>query len=123
MDFKEGHVMAFDEGLAQLFRDDLARKRSITEKKMFGGLCFMHRGHILCGVHKSKNGKTNMGMFRVGPDQYETALEIDGVGELAFTGRPMKGLVECDEELVWDDERRRQMIKMALKFTTSLPEK
>ena len=57
--------MAYDEGLAQVFRDDLVRKRSITEKKMFGGLCFMHRGHMLCGVHKSKDKSANtLRLFR-----------------------------------------------------------
>lgn len=115
--------MAFDDGLAQVFRDDLARKRSITEKKMFGGLCFMHKGHMLCGVHKSKDKTEDMAMFRVGPDQYEAALEIDGVNELTFTNRPMKGIVECDGEIFGDDERRAKILAMALKFTSSLPAK
>ena len=115
--------MAYDQGLAQVFRDDLARKRSITEKKMFSGLCFMHRGHMLCGVHKSKDKSEDRAMFRVGPDQYARALEIDGVGELTFTNRPMKGLVECDAEIFGDDKRRAQVLAMALSFTESLPPK
>ncbi len=32
--------MSYDPGLAQLFRDDLALL-PFTEKKMFGGLCFL----------------------------------------------------------------------------------
>ena len=115
--------MAYDEGLAQVLRDDLARKRSITEKKMFGGLCFMHRGHMLCGVHKSKDQTQDMAMFRVGPDQYQQALEIEGVGELTFTNRPMKGLVECDGEIFGDDARRAKILAMAFKFTSGLPPK
>ena len=115
--------MAYDEGLARVFRDDLARKRSITEKKMFGGLCFMHRGHMLCGVHKSKDQTEDMAMFRVGPDQYDDALDIKGVGELTFTNRPMKGLVECDGDIFGDDKRRSEILAMALKFTSSLPPK
>ena len=115
--------MAYDEGLVQVIRDDLARKGSITEKKMFGGLCFMHRGHMLCGVHKSKDKTEDMAMFRVGPDQYYAALEIAGVGELTFTNRPMKGLVECDADIFDNDARRDQLLKMALKFTSGLPQK
>ena len=115
--------MAFDEGLAQVFRDDLARKRSITEKKMFGGLCFLHRGNMLCGVHKSRDGSEDMAMFRVGPDQYEEALELAGVDELTFTNRPMRGLVECDGEIFVDDKLRTKLMTMALKFTNSLPAK
>lgn len=115
--------MAYDEGLAQVFRDDLAGKREITEKKMFGGLCFMHRGHMLCGVHQSKDKSTNKAMFRVGPEQYPQALAMEGVGELTFTNRPMTGLVECDGEIFGDDPRRSKILAMALKFTDSLPPK
>lgn len=44
--------MPFDEGLAQLLRDDLLQVRHIEEKKMFGGPAFMWRGNMVCGVHK-----------------------------------------------------------------------
>lgn len=115
--------MAYDEGLVQVIRDDLARQEAITEKKMFGGLCFMHRGHMLCGVHKSKDKTEDMAMFRVGPDHYEAALEIAGVDELTFTNRPMKGLVECDADIFGNDMRRKKLLKMALEFTTGLPPK
>ncbi|MDZ4088009.1 MAG: TfoX/Sxy family protein [Tabrizicola sp.] len=53
--------MSFDPGLAQLLRDDLAGE-PVTEQKMFGGLCFLSGGHMICGVHR---GGT---MFRVGKD-------------------------------------------------------
>lgn len=115
--------MAYDEGLAQVFRDDLAKKRSITEKKMFGGLCFMHRGHMLCGVHRSRDKTSDMAMFRVGPEQYQKALEMEGVNALTFTNRPMKGLVECHGDIFGDDKRRSEILEMALNFTTSLPPK
>jgi len=117
--------MAFDEGLAQIFRDDLAGREGITEKKMFGGLCFMRNGHMLCGVHKIGDGdnKEDGAMFRVGPGHYETALAVDGVRELSFTGRAMKGLVECDAELLEDEERRKQMLSLAIDFTGGLKPK
>ncbi len=59
--------MAFDPGLAQLLRNDMAGQ-SITEKKMFGGLCFLSKGHMICGVHR---GGT---MYRVGKCGYGAAL-------------------------------------------------
>ena len=54
--------MAYDEGLAELLRGDVAELGAIAEKKMFGGLCFMLNGNMLCGVHKGG------AMFRVGKD-------------------------------------------------------
>lgn len=113
--------MAYDEGLAQILRDDLAEYDSVIEKKMFGGLCFMNNGHMLCGVHHK--GGLDGAMFRVGPDQYEMAMELDGIGELTFTGRAMKGLVECLGEVLEDDTVRGEVLTMALKFTNGLPPK
>lgn len=70
-----------------MIRDDLTRNPEIMEKKMVGGLYFMYRGHMLCGVHKSKD----TAMFRVGPDNDEASLEIREFRELTFSNRPMKG--------------------------------
>lgn len=119
--------MAYDEGLAQLFRDDLAGLDGIVERKMFGGLCFTHNGHMICGVHKMKDADKNIigdgAMFRVGPDRYQVALAIEGVRELSFTGRPMKGMVECDSDLLEDDTRRLQLVQFSQEFTSTLSPK
>ena len=42
--------MAYDEGVAQRVREILADRRDVIEKKMFGGLAFMMRGNMCCGV-------------------------------------------------------------------------
>ena len=115
--------MSFDPGLAQIFEDDLSDQPGISSRKMFGGLCFQHNGHMICGVHKSNDKTTDMVMFRVGPDQYEEALALPGVSELSFTGRAMKGMVETDAQIFEDDQLRGALMEMALKFTTSLPPK
>ena len=66
--------MAYDDGLAELLREDLADIATrIEEKRMFGGLCFMLDGHMLCGVHKGG------GMFRVGKDNEEEATRSSQV--------------------------------------------
>jgi len=115
--------MAYDEGLAQIIEDDLLEHEGVTSKKMFGGLCFLNRGHMLCGVHKSKDKTQDLAMFRVGPAQYDTALSVQGVSELSFTGRAMTGLVETPSDIFEDDDRRRLLLNMALDFTGGLPPK
>ena len=107
--------MAYDEGLAALLRDDLAGADGIVEKRMFGGLAFMKDGHMLCGVH------TGGGMFRVGKPNEAAALALDGVTPMAFTGRPMGGLVDADDEAMADDERRGRLMALALENVASLP--
>ncbi|MCH2069370.1 MAG: TfoX/Sxy family protein [Shimia sp.] len=109
--------MAYDEGHATLMREDLADIDGITEKKMFGGLCFLHYGNMVCGVHKDG------GMARVGKPREAEALEIEGVDPLSFTGRKMGGMVDLSEDLLGDDTRRAQVIALALTNAQSLPPK
>jgi TfoX/Sxy family transcriptional regulator of competence genes len=109
--------MAYDEGLAAMMRDDLADQSGITERKMFGGLCFMMNGNMVCGVH------TGGGMFRVGKSREAEARAIEGAGELTFTGRPMGGMIEVDEDAMADDDRRGQWIALSVKNAASLPAK
>lgn len=115
--------MAFDPGLAQIFADDLSDRAGITSKKMFGGLCYLNNGHMLCGIHSDKASGDDVAMFRVGPDNYEGAVAEDGVSELSFTGRPMKGLVETSAGIFEDEVLRMKLLGMALDFTGSLPPK
>jgi len=109
--------MAYDDGLAQMLRDDLAEIDAITEKKMFGGLCFLLNGNMLCGVHSKGT------MFRVGKEHETKARAIDGAGPMQFTGRKMGGMIDVTEEATADDTRRGEWLRLALDFAGSLPAK
>lgn len=106
--------MAYDEGLAEILRADLAGHPNIEERRMFGGLCFMKDGHMLCGVHKGG------GMFRVGKPRHEAALAVEGASPMRFTGRPMGGLVEVTEAAMADDKRRGRWMALALQNVAEL---
>ena len=107
--------MAYDEGLAELLRGDLAEFDAIEEKRMFGGLAFMKDGHMLCGVHKGG------GMFRVGKARHAEALTLEGASPMAFTGRPMGGMVDVSDEAMADDARRARLLALALANVAELP--
>ncbi len=92
----------------------LASENGITEKKMFGGICFLHRGNMLCGIDNKKKL-----MVRVGPKQYEAALKMQHAHEMDFTGRPLKGMVYVASEEV----DLSKWIEMGLNFTRTLPKK
>lgn len=109
--------MAYDEGLAQLMRDDLADRPGIAEKKMFGGICFLLDGNMVCGVHKGG------GMFRVGKDREAAALAIEGLGEMTFTGRKMGGMVDVSEDCLSDEDARAALMALALANAAALPPK
>ncbi|MCA9078274.1 MAG: TfoX/Sxy family protein [Planctomycetaceae bacterium] len=109
--------MAYSEQHAELLRNSVASFGDITEKKMFGGLCFLLNGNMLCGVHKGG------GMARVGKALEAAALELDGVDPLSFTGRKMGGLVDLNETAIEDDETREAVLSLALEFVGELPAK
>lgn len=108
--------MAWDEGLAQLLRDELSG-HPIAEKKMFGGLAFLLNGHMVCGVHKGG------AMVRVGKDRYQSALKVDGVSPMMFTGKPMTGMVDVADETCAHDQSRSYLIGLALATVAELPPK
>lgn len=109
--------MAFDPGMADQMREDLGDLSGVTERKMFGGLCFQLHGHMVCGVHKDG------AMFRVGKPAEPEALTVPGVAPLSFTGRKMGGMVEMSAEAFADDAARQRVIAMARAHAASLPPK
>jgi TfoX/Sxy family transcriptional regulator of competence genes len=109
--------MAYDEGLAERLREAFHPLRGITERKMFGGIAFMSRGHMFVGIV----GDTLMA--RVGPEQYEDALARPHVRTMDFTGKPMKGLVFVDPPGFEDDAELADWIARSYGFVQTLPAK
>ena len=102
--------MAFSESLAARIRDALARRKSVEEKKMFGGVGFLLNGNMLVGVWK------NSLIVRLGPDEGEGALVEPHVKEFDITGKAMKGWVMVRPKGVEDDNQLRDWIQRATKF-------
>jgi TfoX/Sxy family transcriptional regulator of competence genes len=108
--------MAIDADLAQLLRGDLAGA-AVTEKKMFGGLCFLVGGHMVAGTMKAS------ALFRVGKLNDAAALAIPGTYPMQQRGRVMAGFVELPTALCADDARRATLSAMALAHAQGLPPK
>jgi hypothetical protein len=79
--------MAYSETLADRIRRALGPDASVREIKMFGGLCFMVRGHMTCGVIGDEM------MLRVGKDGATAALQRKHARRMDFTGKPMPGMI------------------------------
>jgi len=109
--------MAFDEGLAAIMREDLAELGGISEKKMFGGLCFLLNGNMVGGIHQ------NGAMFRIGKEREAEAMAVAGARPMDFTGRVMGGFVDVDDQAFADDERRAVWMRLAVENAASLPPK
>lgn len=104
-----------NEALAGRLRTALAGRKGVSEKRMFGGVCFLLRGNMLCGA-----GKTDF-MFRVGKSQDGEALARPGARPMDITGRKMPGFVWVDPAC--DARALKQWIAFAEKYVGALPGK
>ncbi len=109
--------MAYDEALADRVRVVLSDEFGVTEQKMFGGLAFMLRGNMCCGIVDEDL------MLRLGPDRGPEAISGDGLDVMDFTGRPMKAFALAKPAAVADDADLRRWVAEAVAFAGSLPEK
>ena len=82
-----GPLVAYDDELANRIRQVFGARREITERKMFGGLAFLLRGRMCCGVVGSDL------MVRVLDDEFEAILRERHVRPMDFTGKPLRGFV------------------------------
>lgn len=107
--------MAFDEDLTHRVRAALADAGvDAVEKRMFGGVAFMVRGHMTVGIIRDEL------MVRVGKDAHADAVKQPHAHEMDFTGRPMAGMVSVDADGVRDEADLRTWVKRGLAFTTTL---
>jgi hypothetical protein len=109
--------MAFDEELAKRVRRTLASQRGLAEKRMFGGLAFMLRGNMCCGVLGDDL------VVRVGPIAHEAELKRPHARVMDLTHRPMKGYLYIAPKGVATAASLRSRLKPALAFVATLPRK
>jgi TfoX/Sxy family transcriptional regulator of competence genes len=109
--------MPYNEALAERIRAALAGEAGITEKKMFGGLAFLHHGLMLVGISGSKL------MARVGKDAYVEALSHKHVRKMDFTGKPMQGYVYVEPAGIRTQEQLQFWLERCKQFVATLPVK
>ncbi len=109
--------MAYDKALAERVRSLLRRRRGISEKKMFGGLCVLVNGNMAFGI------VGNELMVRVGPNGYEDALAQRHAREMDFTGRSLKGMVYVAPMGFHTDQALREWVERGLKYARRQPAK
>lgn len=109
--------MSYDESLAHRVRSELEDMPGYSEKKMFGGICFLINGNMMGGVLH------DMLMVRVGKERYEEALDMPYCREMDFTGRPLRGLVIIEPEGIESEEDFLHWVTMGQDYAGSLPPK
>ncbi|NVK33808.1 MAG: TfoX/Sxy family protein [Rhodobacteraceae bacterium] len=113
--------MAYDENLAQDFRDLVEGLPDLSEKKMMGGVCFMLSGNMIGGADLSKTGQKRF-MFRVGKPNTSEAEAIGHGEPLVQGGRLMSGFYFVDAEDT-PEHIIRKWVSLAVSHAMSLPPK
>lgn len=108
--------MAYDEKLAERVRAALGGTRGVTERKMFGGLCFLHHGNMTCGIVNDTL------MVRVGPEAWPGLVALPHAREMDFTGKSLKGMVYVAPEGL-KGKNLATWVGRGTAFTDTLPRK
>jgi TfoX/Sxy family transcriptional regulator of competence genes len=109
--------MPYSPSLADRVRQVLRLDPGITEKKMFGGICFMMGGNILVGVWEWSL------TVRLGPQQAAFALTKEHVRPFDDTGRPMKGWIVVEPDGLESEQQLAAWIEKAIAWVETLPAK
>ena len=80
----------------------------ITEKKMFGGYCFLYKSKMCVGETKERL------MVRVISEKMEVTLQQPHVTPMDFTGKPMKEFVFITSEGYDTEEKLQQWIELGI---------
>ncbi len=109
--------MAYSTHLAERIRAVLKRQPGITEKKMFGSVCFLLHGNMLVAIWVDGL------VARLGPEVGVAALAQPHVRPMDLTGRPMKGWVIISPAGIAADSDLQSWIQLAMEFVKGLDRK
>lgn len=106
------------EELSDRVRELLGPRLSVSEKKMFGGRCFMLNGNML--VCPMKEGGM---LVRVGKEGYDASLQLPGARPMTMGTKTMAGFVEVTGDVLEDEDALHDWIERARSFVETLPAK
>ena len=109
--------MAYDRGIAECVRDLLHDRVGFSERKMFGGVCFMLRGNMCCGVVGADL------VLRLGNEGAAAALSEPHTRPMDFTGKPLNSMIYLSPEGYADEADLASWVQRASRFAESLPPK
>ena len=110
--------MGYDEGLAGRLRDLIGPDPELTEKKMFGGLAFLIRGHMAI----SASGQGGV-LVRVDPAQTDSLVATTPATVAVMQGREMDGWLRIAAADVAGEDALARWVELGIGHAHSLPPK
>jgi TfoX/Sxy family transcriptional regulator of competence genes len=109
--------MPYNEAIDARIRKVLSRWDNTDSKKMFGGVCHLLNGNMVCGVYKDYL------ILRLGEKAAAQALKQSDTRPFDITGKPMKGWVMVDGKGFKTDDSLKSWLNKAKTFVKTLPPK
>ena len=109
--------MPYNEEIDTRITKIVNRWKNTGAKKMFGGVCHLLNGNMVCGVYKDYL------ILRLGENAAAEALKKSHARPFDITGKPMKGWVMLAEPGFKGDDQLRAWLNKARDFVKTLPSK
>ncbi|MGH3253341.1 MAG: TfoX/Sxy family protein [Trebonia sp.] len=110
--------MAYDEILATRIRDLIGPDPELTEKKMFGGLAFLIRGHMAI----SASGQGGV-LVHVDPDRTANLIATTSATVAVMQGREMPGWLRVGADDLATDDDLAPWVEIGIEHARSPPAK
>ena len=111
-------LMAYNEDLAAAIRKHLAKRKGLSEKKMFGGIAFMLNGNMCVGVHGDEM------IVRLDASETDRALKQRHTRIFDLSGgRPMTGWILVARAGLKDASSLAKWIATGVEYASTLPAK
>jgi hypothetical protein len=108
--------MAYDNDLAERIRDQIGPDPELTEKKMFGGLAFLIRGHLAI----SASGQGGV-LVRVDPERTDELTGATAATVAVMRGREMPGWLRVGAEHLGREDELSRWVELGIGYARSLP--
>lgn len=109
--------MPYNQEIDDRIRQIVRRWKNTDAKKMFGGVCHLLNGNMVCGVYEEYL------ILRLGEKASVEALKLPFARPFDITGKPMKGWVMLDDAGFKTDEKLKSWLMKAKSFVKTLPSK
>lgn len=110
--------MSYDDALAQRLRRLLSDTEEVTERKMFGGLAFLVRGHM--AVVASGEGGL---LVRIDPESSAELTSRTPAVPAVMRGRELPGWVRIDSLGVATRQELSDWVARSVRYVETLPPK
>jgi TfoX/Sxy family transcriptional regulator of competence genes len=109
--------MAGDERLTRRIRSILSQEEGFSERRMFGGVCFMIHGNMCAGTWKGSL------IVRLDRDDHDETLAQPHAKAFDVTGRVMRGWAMVAPPAIESDEGLEEWVYRAADYVRTLQPK